>query len=130
MNPLQERANLLRAEFKKQEADKHGYHQQWLKTDREQLINMFSVDFPDLYELLLQSQILVDGDITTHSQKVILSSADKQLSIYFEGNKNELNTWRFRGKDYMASTKESEQRLIIELADAFAQAQSKRASIH
>lgn len=125
MNPLQEKANLLRASMEKQAAEQKGYQQQHKQTVGEQLTYLFSSDFPELYQLLIQSQVSIAGAINHQGQQVVLSLAGKELSVFYERMKSEWNIWRFHGKDYRASSTESEQRLIIALAEAFSQAQTK-----
>jgi hypothetical protein len=126
MNPLQERANVLKANLQKQAEAEKGYQQQHKYTVQEQLVHLFQAAFPELYQLLVQSQVSLTGEVTTQGQKVMLTAADKQLSVFYEGMKNTADVWRFYGKDYQASSKESEQQLIIALAEGFSQAQSKR----
>jgi hypothetical protein len=126
MNPLQERAKVLHASLQKQAEEEKEHQQQHRLIVNEQLSGQFTTDFPELSRLLIQSQIHIEGDTHNQGQKVIVSSADKQLTIFYLGLKKDSNTWRFHGKDYQASSTESEQRLIIALAEAFRLAQSKR----
>lgn len=125
MYPLQERASMLREAFQKQQQEEKSQQTQRLIHEKEGLKQLFSTDFPELYQLLLASKMAVEGDTTLNGQKVILSYQDRQLSITYETRNNELHKWCFRGKEYFGKEKESEQRLIIALADAFEQAQSK-----
>jgi len=125
MNPLQERANQLRAALQKQGAEEKGYQQQHKQTLSEELSKQFARDFPELFQLMVQSQITLVGEVHKQGQQVLVSDGDKQLSIFLQGVRNKISTWRFHGKDYQASNRESEQSLVIALAEAFERAQSK-----
>lgn len=124
MNPLQQRAALIKERFQKKQEEEAQMHTQQITTVQEQVVNLFSMDFPELYSLLTESDVVLEGDISQHGKKIILRSADKQVSIPYEGAGGS-GKWHFRGKEYIAGSKESEQRLIVGLADAFSQAQPK-----
>ena len=125
MYPLQERATQLREAFKKQaQAEKASQKQQAIHS-KEELIARFSKDFPELYNLLVASEVALEGNTNLNGKKILLSYQDKQLSVMYEETQSDLNKWCFRGKEYTALVKESEQRLIVALADAFSQGQSK-----
>jgi hypothetical protein len=125
MYPLQERAAQLREAFKKQaQAEKANQKQQAIH-HAEELTARFSKDFPELYNLLIASAVALEGNTNLNGQKILLSYQDKQVSVMYEETQSDLNKWCFRGKEYTALVKESEQRLIVALADAFSQGQSK-----
>lgn len=125
MNPLQQRAAILRERYKKTKEEEVQVHKKRQGTVGEQVVNLFSMDFPELYKLLVASAVGMEGDISLHGKKLILTQADKQVSIPYEPSTAGRGKWYFRGKEYAEGNVESEQRLIIELADAFAQAQTK-----
>lgn len=103
LTPLQQRANQLREEFTRLEADTQKQRQDKIELESRDLINKFSASFSTLYSLLIGSNVQVQADSDSANPVILLSYKNNKAALKFEKSSGNVNSWTLFDQSFNAT---------------------------